>query len=303
MTAAFLTWAAWLTTVHVAVTDPSALEAACLVVRDEMARTARAADRFDPASELSTVNAANGRPVAVSPDFVRLLRVALDAAEATGGLVDPTLGAQLRAAGYDRDIAEVRRQPGRARPAQRARDAWRRVALTDEHVEVPAGVLLDLGATAKALTADLAAARAARRTGAGVLVSLGGDIAVAGGRWRVQVGEHQDPDSDDGGPYVELKTGGLATSTTVARTWTVDGRPAHHLIDPRTGRPADGPWRTATVAAASALDANVASTAAVILGSGAVDWLAARRLPARLVASDGIVRAVAGWPLEEETAA
>ncbi len=96
-----------------------------------------------------------------------------------------------------------------------------------------------------------------------------------------------------------MSTGGLATSTTLARAWTVDGHPAHHLIDPRTGAPADGPWRTATVAAASALDANVASTAAVILGADAEDWLAARRLPARLVARDGTVRAVAGWPAED----
>ncbi len=117
MTATSRTWPAWSTTVHVAVSDPGALDTACLVVRDEMARTARAADRFDRTSELSVVNAAEGRPVAVSPDFVRLLRMALDAAEATGGLVDPTLGAQLHAAGYDRDIAEYADSP--AAPSHR----------------------------------------------------------------------------------------------------------------------------------------------------------------------------------------
>jgi thiamine biosynthesis lipoprotein len=295
MTTAARTWPAWSTTVHVAVSDPAALETACAAVRDEMSRTSRAADRFDPASELSAVNAARGRPVAVSPAFARLLRLALDAAEATGGLVDPTLGAQLHAAGYDRDIAAVRRQPGPAGPVRPNLVAWRQVVLTDESVRLPDGALLDLGATAKARTADLAAAQAARRTGADVLVSLGGDVAVSGGSWRVQVGEH--PEGDDG-PYVELATGGLATSTTVARTWTVDGRTAHHLIDPRTGEPARGPWRTATVAAASALDANVASTAAVVLGDDAEAWLAGHGLPTRLVAHDGTVRTVAGWPTE-----
>ena len=299
MTATSRTWPAWSTTVHVAVSDPGALDTACLVVRDEMARTARAADRFDRTSELSVVSAAEGRPVAVSPHFVRLLRMALDAAEVTGGLVDPTLGAQLNAVGYDRDIADVRRQPGRAEPPRPATGGWQQVALTEETVQLPAGVLLDLGATAKALTADLAAAGAARRSGSNVLVSLGGDIAVEGGRWRVQVGEQPAPDNSDDGPYVDVSTGGLATSTTLARAWTVDGNPAHHLIDPRTGAPADGPWRTATVAAVSARDANVASTAAVILGADAEHWLAARRLPARLVARDGTVRAVAGWPAEE----
>ena len=299
MTATSRTWPAWSTTVHVAVTDPRALDAACLVVRDEMARTARAADRFDPhLRALRGERRGRDAPSPSPPTFVRLLRAALDAAEATGGLVDPTLGAQLRAAGYDRDIAEVRRQPGRAAAtATRHQDAWQQVALTDAQVRVPAGVLLDLGATAKALTADLAAARAARRTGSNVLVSLGGDIAVAGR--QVAGAGRRAPGRDDDGPYVELATGGLATSTTLARAWTVDGRPAHHLIDPRTGAPADGPWRTATVAAASALDANVASTAAVILGASAEAWLAARRLPARLVAHDGTVRTVAGWPAEE----
>ena len=169
------------------------------------------------------------------------------------------------------------------------------MVLTDDRVRVPAGVLLDLGATAKAMTADLAAAAAARRTGSAVLVSLGGDVAVAGGTWQVQVAER--PDEEDGA-YVELSSGGLATSTTLARRWAVAHREAHHLLDPRTGQPTDGPWRTATVAAASALDANVASTAAVVLGDKAEAWLARRHLPARLVGTDGAVRTVAGWPAE-----
>jgi thiamine biosynthesis lipoprotein len=261
-----------------------------------MARTASAADRFDPGSELSRLAGSAGRAVTVSPTFARLLRAALDAAEATGGLVDPTLGAHLRAVGYDRDIAEVRRQPhAETRTQQSTPGGWCQVVLTDEQVCVPAGVLLDLGATAKALTADLAAAAAARRTGSAVLVSIGGDVAIAGGTWQVQIAEH--PDEDDG-PYVELSSGGLATSTTLARRWAVGDSEAHHLLDPRTGRPADGPWRTATVAAASALDANVASTAAVVLGDQAEAWLADRCLPARLVSTDGGVRTVAGWPAE-----
>ena len=296
MTAAHRAWSAWSTTVHVAVAHPAALTSACHVVRDEMDRTARAADRFDPSSELSRLAGTAGRTVTVSPTFARLLRAALDAAEATGGLVDPTLGAHLRAVGYDRDIVEVRRQPpAAARTHRPAQGGWRQVVLSGAQVCVPDGVLLDLGATAKALTADVAAAAAERRTGSAVLVALGGDVAVAGGSWQVQVAER--PDEDDG-PYVEVSSGGLATSTTLARRWTVGDREAHHLLDPRTGQPTAGPWRTATVAAASALDANVASTAAVVLGEHAEAWLAGRRLPARLVATDGRVRTVAGWPSE-----
>jgi FAD:protein FMN transferase len=95
---------------------------------------------------------------------------------------------------------------------------------------------------------------------------------------------------------VVLDTGGLATSTTTQRRWRRGGETVHHLLDPRTGRPVAGPWRTASVAAASCVAANTASTAALVLGAHAPGWLAARGLPARLVAQEGIVTTVGGWP-------
>ena len=165
---------------------------------------------------------------------------------------------------------------------------------------LPAGVRLDLGATAKGLGSDRAAAAAYRASGrGGMLVSLGGDIAVAGqppvGGWPVAVA-----DSSDGrgapGQVVRLTTGALATSSVTGRRWQRDGRPVHHIVDPRTGWPAAGPWRTVSVAASSCAEANAASTAAIVAGPDAEAWLAGTGLPSRLVAHDGAVRLLGGWP-------
>ena len=158
---------------------------------------------------------------------------------------------------------------------------------------------LDLGALAKAHAADLAAAAAHDAAGAGVLVALGGDIAVSGpvprGGWVVRVAE-----SPEGrGPLVRLSSGGLATSTTTLRRWQHGGRTYHHVLDPATGRPVESRWRTATVAAPTCAEANTAATAALVLGADAPDWLETQDRPARLVATDDAVAVVAGWPADE----
>jgi FAD:protein FMN transferase len=180
---------------------------------------------------------------------------------------------------------------------------WRQVRLEDRILTVPDGVQLDLGATAKGWAADRSATRIADRTGCGVLVSLGGDIAVAGhapeGGWRIRVqdvtGEPGDPAD---GPYalIAIRDGGLATSSTKARRWQRGGDVLHHILDPRTGLPAEPVWRTVSVAAGTCADANAASTAAVIRGRAALGWLARLGLPARLVDATGVVFTVAGWP-------
>ena len=169
---------------------------------------------------------------------------------------------------------------------------------------VPDGVLVDLGATAKALAADRAAAKIAAATGCGVLVNLGGDISVAGPPRR-RAGWSASPTMRTSTPrrrvslprqLVTIRDGGLATSSVLGRAWRRGGVWLHHIIDPRTGEPARSCWRTATVAAATCVDANVASTAAILRGEQAVGWLRRLRLPARLVRHDGSVVRVAGWP-------
>jgi len=159
---------------------------------------------------------------------------------------------------------------------------------------VPAGCALDLGATAKAWTADRAASDIAARLGCSVLVEIGGDLAVAGPprQWQIAVGER----AGVPGQQVSLTSGGMATSTTTVRRWPHGGRMVHHVIDPATGRSADGPWRTATVAARSAVLANCRSTAAIVLGAAALAWLTEQRADGRLVGVDGTTRTVGRWP-------
>jgi FAD:protein FMN transferase len=288
------------TTAHMLVTDRDALPTAERVLRDLLADLDRACSRFRPDSSLSLLNL-HGGPLAVDPMLVAALGVALDAAEATDGAVDPTLGAALVSIGYDRDFADV---PAKAREpiasvAPVGPQPWRRIMIDGEVVTLPAGVQLDLGATAKAWAADLAAARIAAECGCGVLVNLGGDLAIAGGvpggGWRVRVAEDH-ADTSGEGPVIALRGGGLATSSTTVRRWQRAGVPLHHVLDPRTGLPAVPVWRYVTVAAATCVDANTAATAAVVLGVKAPDWLAERDLPARLVAADGSVTTVGGWP-------
>jgi thiamine biosynthesis lipoprotein len=211
----------------------------------------------------------------------------------------------MSAAGYDRDFAQVQRTGPPLVVTTRTVPGWREVHLEGQSLTMPEGIQLDLGATAKAWAADRAAARIGRRLGCGVLVSLGGDIAVAGlapdGGWRIRVqdvtGAPEDPPD---GPYalIAIRAGGLATSSTTARRWQRGGDVLHHILDPRTGRPAEPVWRTVSVAADSCADANAASTAAIIRGRAALSWLAKLAVPARLVDASGVVFTVAGWPDE-----
>jgi len=97
---------------------------------------------------------------------------------------------------------------------------------------------------------------------------------------------------------VSVSAGGLATSSTTVRRWRAGGREHHHIVDPRDGQAAEEVWRTVSVAAGTCVDANTASTAAIVRGRAAVRWLESAGLPARLVARDGAVTRTAGWPEE-----
>jgi thiamine biosynthesis lipoprotein len=171
-------------------------------------------------------------------------------------------------------------------------------------VILPPDVDLDLGATAKALAADRAAARAAQATRCGVLVNLGGDLAVAGpapaSGWQVTIADDHTAAGSD--TIVSIRSGGLATSSISRRRWRRAGRDCHHIVDPRTGDAPPAMWRTVSVAAANCVDANTASTAAIIEGPAAPSWLAGQRLPARLVDVDGRTVNVAGWPSAPQVA-
>jgi thiamine biosynthesis lipoprotein len=291
------------TTAVIATDDPASEGDAYVAVERELDAIDRACSRFRPDSELARVNRAGGEPVAVGPLLLEALRVALDAARSSSGLVDPTVGRALRGAGYDSTFRVVAARDGNAFRAEFcAVPGWQAVELDEDSgtVRVPAGVELDLGATAKALACDRAAIAAAAVAG-GVLVGIGGDIAVAGtaptGGWPVRIADDHAAPLDARGPTVALESGGLATSSTTVRRWRSGTAELHHLLDPRTGRPAESPWRTVTVAAQTCVEANVATTASFLL-EDAPAWLEVRRLPARLVGIDGEITLAAGWPAD-----
>ena len=298
------TWRDWSCAVRVTVQHATAgdIDRAVAAVRGVMSQVAHSADRFDPRSDVSRVNANAGRMIPVRPLTLELVGVALDAARITDGACDPTIGGALVAAGYDADIDVVRARMGRALHPLPAL-GWESVRVDDRFnlVGVRSRGRLDLGATAKAWAADRAASRAAAATGRAVLVSLGGDLAVAGGgrTWHVDVGEHEGGVEE----RVDLTHGAVTTSSTHGRRWATPDGERHHVIDPRTGRCAEGPWRTCSVWAPSAVVANTASTAALVVGADAIDWLRANGHAARLVGRDGLVSRVGGWPGSEDRAA
>jgi FAD:protein FMN transferase len=307
------------TTAALVVTHAARLDDGRAVLARLLADVDAACSRFRDDSELMHVNALAGEAVPAGTLLLDAVDVALRAARLTNGDVDPTLGRVLRVLGYDRDFAELARPelardaPARGTGVPRPEPhtvarvpGWRAVSVDRAAgtVRVPKGVELDLGATAKALAADRAAAAIRYEIGGGVLVSLGGDIAVAGdapeGGWAIRVTDDHAAGPDAPGETVSIASGGLATSSTTVRQWRRGTEELHHLVDPATGSPANGCWRTVSVAAGTCVDANIATTAAIVRGEDALDWLAARGLPARLVRHDGSVIHVAGWPVDED---
>jgi thiamine biosynthesis lipoprotein len=295
------------TTAVVVVADPDALPAARDALERELAAVDGACSRFRDDSELAGANARAGREVRVGPLLLEALQTALRVARLTAGLVDPTVGRTLRLSGYDRTFRLVAARDGSRFEARFQHvPGWTCVHLDPERslLRVPAGVELDLGATAKALAADRGAAAARLAGGCGVLVGLGGDLSVAGkpppDGWPVRLADDHAAGLDAAGPTVAVGGGGLATSGTTVRRWRSVDAELHHIVDPRTGRPAVTPWRTVTVAAATCVDANAAATASVVLGAAAPAWLERRRLPARLAPwdGDGAAVCVGGWPPE-----
>ncbi|MEO8475835.1 MAG: FAD:protein FMN transferase [Actinomycetota bacterium] len=290
------------TTATVVAADPDGLPSAILAVRREVDAIDLACSRFRPDSELARLHESAGTWVRVAPLLIDAIEVALRAAALTDGDVDPTVGEALLLVGYDRDFAGMDRD-GPPIGSLRAAPGWRAVELDRERVQVriPRGVRLDLGATAKAFAADRAARAAAAASESGVLVSLGGDIAVAGdaprGGWDVGLADAHDSPAEPG-QTIRIDAGGLATSSTTVRRWIRGGRQLHHVVDPSTGLPAAEVWRTVSVAAATCVDANVAATAAIVRGEPAALWLQRLGLPARLVRIDGTIVRTAGWPAE-----
>ncbi len=290
------------TSARVAVWPPGNLGVACAAVDDVLAALDQQASRFREDSELSWLHGAGGGIFMLSDGLAEAVGVALAAARWTGGRTDPTVGDALISLGYDRDFAAIDQQRGEPPAAPAPAPGWHRIRLDGPLLRLHPGVRLDLGATAKGVGSDRAvrAVMSATEHEGGVLVSLGGDIAVAGtpprDGWPVTVAEAPDQAGPPLPQLVRLPGGAIATSSVTCRRWRRGGVMLHHIVDPGTGRPADGPWRTASVAAATCADANAAATAAIVAGRQAVSWLTGAGLSARLVGRDGEVCCLGGWP-------
>ncbi|WP_457949236.1 FAD:protein FMN transferase [Pseudarthrobacter sp. alpha12b] len=315
-------WTVWELEASVTVTDRGLLAAAEVMVRDVVAAVDLACSRFREDSELMRLQPRMAGGVSISPMFRLLLEHALDAARITGGDVDPTLGADLAALGHGPGMrgrpgltsvavplqaappqASLPRPASPQPPAPRV-PGWSRLQLDGGTLTVPPGLRLDLGASAKAAAADLAAAGVHRTLGCGVLVGLGGDLASAGpgpqedgkpGQWQIVV---QDLPADPA-QHISLAPGfALATSSTQKRRWKHQGAEVHHILDPRFGLPVEPVWRSVSVAAPTCLEANAFSTAAIVRGFAALAWFRTEGISARLVDSQGRVATTGGWPAE-----
>jgi FAD:protein FMN transferase len=291
------------TTAVLLVADGAVLRRARAVCERMIDEVDAACSRFRDDSDLSRVNQNAGAWVTVSSTLLDALEVAIAAARSTDGLVDPTVGRAICDLGYDRDFAEILQTGPAIAVHVRRVPGWQRIDLDRSRcrVRIPKGVALDLGATAKAWCADRSAYAVTDALGVGVAIGLGGDVAFAGrppvGGWRVHVtDDHRASVDDPDGQTISMGGGGIATSGTSLRRWMRGDHSLHHIIDPRRGQSAAECWRTISVAAPSCTDANIASTAAVVLGWDAPRWLAARGLPARLVGTAGNVIYVGGWP-------
>lgn len=275
--------------------------------------------RADPVTGAPTWD--GHRPVRVSSLLAAAIAAALRTARLTDGDVDPVVnggsgtgragdGAERGRAGRSGRGGMAGRAGGSGAAAGGGLDVllrpapgWRQVRLDTRSrlLWLPAGLRLDLGGTVTAWAADRCAARLASRLGCGVLVGLGGDIAVAGappaGGWRIRVAQDATGPAGDGtATVVAIHDGGLAAASTAARRLRQADGALRCILDPRAGALAAPFWRTVSVAAARCVLASAASSAAMIRGRHAEQWLSSLGLPARLVGLDGRVRTVAGWP-------
>ncbi|GGB34799.1 FAD:protein FMN transferase [Flexivirga endophytica] len=264
------------------------------------------ASRFRADSEVARLAAMSSPHRTITAPATPLLRSliqdALWAADVTGGLVDPTLGRAMEANGYDADLDDIL-----SRQVDESVSAGKKFTTTPSTlrdlsldpaagtVTFATGTLIDLGATGKATAADRLAADLAAEQAGGFLVDLGGDVAVAGepptGGWVIAT-----DDAPAENARITVTSHGVATSGIDRRRWQVGGATRHHLLDPTTGRPVARTWWRVTCVAASALEANTATTAAIVLGDAAVAWLTTRGIPARLVSEQGEVHFTPGWP-------
>ncbi len=226
--------------------------------------------RFRPGSELSRLNFCGGQPFQASPLLFEVVSQSLEAARLSEGIFDPSVLPALIAAGYDRSFEKLENQPPATLSTSEAvHPDWRKIELRPDTREIvlPPGVQLDLGGIGKGWTVDRACSYLTSFPG--FAVDAGGDIRVKGlqadgSPWTVGVENPFENERDL--TILELREGAVCTSSTGRRSWTRGGQRRHHLIDPRTGAPAESGIASVTILGESAVKAEVAAKVVLILG-------------------------------------
>ncbi|MGD0166368.1 MAG: FAD:protein FMN transferase [Gaiellaceae bacterium] len=254
-------------------------ESALLAVEHEFERLEAMLSRFRPDSELSQLNR-DGR-IEAPPDLERIIELALEAREQSGGRFDPTVYDALAQAGYDRSFEQV--APDAENDGSSGARCGGRVTIDSETgmIELEPGIHIDLGGIGKGYAVDRAIEILA--VAGSCLVNAGGDLAVRGDKpWPVGI---------EDGPTLELSRGAIATSGRDRRQWRRGGEERHHLIDPASGRPARSDLLRVTAVASSAVEADVLAKTLFLAGE---EEAATAGVPAVLVSSDGRTRLVGG---------
>jgi thiamine biosynthesis lipoprotein len=259
--------------------------------------------RFLAASELSRLNARTRHRVHASAEMLSLLARALNLHHVTGGTFDPSILPELEASGYDRSFELI---TGEAELPSRTRSVRGFANIEIDHergvVTLPRSLRIDLGGIGKGWAVDKAAQILAPC--GDYLVNAGGDVFASGsdgyhGGWSAAV-EH--PYTGGAVSTVVLRNQAIATSTTTRRQWMSAGEPRHHLVDPRTGACARSGVASASVIAATTVEADVFAKTALILGEErGCAFLRAVDCPGLFILRDGSARVTADWPAERHT--
>ncbi len=238
--------------------------------------------RFLPESEISALNASAGNWHRASADMIDMLLQSTGFYRETEGLFDPSILPDLTRAGYDRSMDEIRAFGAKGTIGIRhPRSSFERLEIDAESgwVRLPSDVQIDLGGIAKGWIVEKAA-EILGHAGASCAVSAGGDILFKGypgpeDLWPVRVEDPWNPNREV--TRLEVGPGAVATSSVVKRSWLQAGERRHHLIDPRTGLPAETTWASVTVLTESVIVAEVCAKSLLIGGEEGARWLLRRR--------------------------
>jgi thiamine biosynthesis lipoprotein len=280
--------------------DQSLIKNGFSLARDFIQQSEQRFTRFTDTSELAQLNRSTGSWFKASEDMFQVIDEAICMAIETGGLFNPAILPALKQAGYDRSMDLIRNSPPRNGSTQVLEMEDFRLVQIDgatKSVFLPHGMQIDLGGIAKGWIVEQAAQRLSQFSTA-CATSAGGDmflINLPQGEtdWEIGLENPLAPDQDLA--VLHVRPGGVATSSTSKRHWYHNGKLQHHLVNPRTGEPAQTEWLSVTVWAENAIEAEVYAKALLIAGPQLADALLKNKTSMAYLAVDE-----QGWVLGSE---